>query len=437
MRTPYQQRKDLLEEFRVQRKFYNTNTICTPFPLIEEILDRLPKEVWTNRDLKWLDPACGRGAFLLAIKNRLLAGIEEKHVVENMLYGADIDAQNVNCARALLAQPFDVTVKDKYNTQHIECCDSLAKDWGKMKFDVVVGNPPYQKGDTGTNKTVFDEFYYLATSCAKRWIVFIAPTMWLLSKKTTLQRLRDHLFDKGLYAVFLKDPRVSFGVVLDSLGVTFQDVTQCSSTVTVHLLDGTTTTITKMDRVTVLSSDPSAKSVLTKLTSGSTIPAKRARQRSVNRNGGCFNGSVQVEQSSTYPYRTINKVSGAEIQYVYASKEIDDDINVDRVVFSYLSSNTNLGKIHIIPGNDKLQLTEACTYVAVPSLAAGESLRSYLVSRCFRYALQQIRPGTNNSGGIFQQISCPPLDRIWSDADLYKHFDLTQDEIQLIERIVK
>ena len=69
--------------------------VFTPIPLINEMLDKLPQEVWINPDLKWLDPANGMGNFMIIIYFRLNEGLKDifmndevrkKHILENMLY---------------------------------------------------------------------------------------------------------------------------------------------------------------------------------------------------------------------------------------------------------------------------------------------------------------------------------------------------------------
>ncbi len=47
--------------------------VFTPMSLVNEMLDKLPKKVWKNKNLKWLCPCCGIGKFLIAIYLRLLA----------------------------------------------------------------------------------------------------------------------------------------------------------------------------------------------------------------------------------------------------------------------------------------------------------------------------------------------------------------------------
>ena len=80
MRTKEQFYKHI--DSSVARKFYAKDLITTPIKLIEEIVDKLPKDLFTNKDTKFLDPCCGRGAFLLVIKDKLLeAGHSEKHII--------------------------------------------------------------------------------------------------------------------------------------------------------------------------------------------------------------------------------------------------------------------------------------------------------------------------------------------------------------------
>ena len=69
--------------------------VMTPISLVEEMLDTLPYEVWTNPNLKWLDPCGGVGTFFSVVIERLMKGLESfepdeklryKHILENMIY---------------------------------------------------------------------------------------------------------------------------------------------------------------------------------------------------------------------------------------------------------------------------------------------------------------------------------------------------------------
>ena len=68
--------------------------VFTPINLVNEMLDKLPNEVWLNKNLKWLDPANGMGNFPIIIYLRLMSSLKDeiidekirkKHILENMI----------------------------------------------------------------------------------------------------------------------------------------------------------------------------------------------------------------------------------------------------------------------------------------------------------------------------------------------------------------
>jgi len=114
--------------------------VFTPMWLVEaELLSGID---YSNPDLKILEPSFGDGRILLEIKKRLMLHHSEKHIIENMLYGIEIQEE--------LFQDF----MEVYNPQEYEhnlynvsalkldedTCSAL---YGKM--DHVVGNPPYNR----------------------------------------------------------------------------------------------------------------------------------------------------------------------------------------------------------------------------------------------------------------------------------------------------
>lgn len=184
-------------------------TICTPFALIEEIIDKLPIN-WSNPNLKFLDPTCGRGSFLFVIKQRLLqAGHSEQHIVENMLYGMDIAKRNVDFTKIILDP------ENKYKN-NIEWGDSLTKDWN-MKFDVVVGNPPWSQPNT--NKRSAGEldrsFYKLFRKLGKTGGIIIRSNFLKEESEFT------NNFKNDCTIVWLRDTSSDFNVFSSSVAIVF------------------------------------------------------------------------------------------------------------------------------------------------------------------------------------------------------------------------
>ena len=175
------------------------------------MLDKLPQEVWINPDLKWLDPANGMGNFMIIIYFRLNEGLKDifmndevrkKHILENMLYMSELNKKNCFITK----QIFDINNIFKLNIYN---GDSLllntVKEWGLEKFDIIVGNPPYQEVDADTNKSkggtnLYVKFINLSFNILNEngFLLFITPISWL--GPSTNKQMGDNL----LHNIFLK-----------------------------------------------------------------------------------------------------------------------------------------------------------------------------------------------------------------------------------------
>ena len=56
----------------------SSDEVFTPPKLVNKILDMLPQELFTNPDIKFLDPCCKSGVFLREIAKRLISGLVDK-----------------------------------------------------------------------------------------------------------------------------------------------------------------------------------------------------------------------------------------------------------------------------------------------------------------------------------------------------------------------
>ena len=174
----------------IEKKKYGE--VFTPTSLIEEMLDKLPIEVWSNPNLKWLDPANGMGNFMICIYYRLMKGLKDiihneeerkKHILENMLYMSEINKKNC----FLTKQIFDINNNYRLNIYN---GDSLTLDtlkvWNVEKFDIIVGNPPYQKNFENDNgrvggSSLWSEFInkFIDKLNDNMYLLFITPCSWM------------------------------------------------------------------------------------------------------------------------------------------------------------------------------------------------------------------------------------------------------------------
>ena len=177
--------------------------VFTPMHLVNEMLDKLPEEVWTNKNLKWFDPATGMGNFPIAVYLRLMKSLRKeipnkndrkKHILENMLYMCELNKKNV----LICNQIFNIDNKYKLNLYK---GDTLKFDPEKIfnikKFDIIMGNPPYNaSGTKATGNTIWQNFVKLSLQILKKngYICFIHPNGW--RKPNTEKGKFFGLFDK-------------------------------------------------------------------------------------------------------------------------------------------------------------------------------------------------------------------------------------------------
>ena len=115
---------------RTKERVKKTGEVFTPPELVNEMLDKFPPEKWSDPTETFLDPSCGNGNFLVEIKKRLLAsGIDEKHILENQIYGVDIMPDNVRECRIRLGLTPDG------NDGNIVCADALRYDFEFVKTE--------------------------------------------------------------------------------------------------------------------------------------------------------------------------------------------------------------------------------------------------------------------------------------------------------------
>lgn len=140
----------------------------TSFELAKFIVNSIPID-WSNPSLKILDPACGRGTFLLAVAEKLeLVGHSRQHIIENMLYGGDINKVQTMITGKALSMFYNGPISNIHNT------NTLTKEW-QMKFDVIVGNPPYQKDNSKAKRwTLWEEFVKKSKTLADT-VVMVTP----------------------------------------------------------------------------------------------------------------------------------------------------------------------------------------------------------------------------------------------------------------------
>ena len=225
--------KELLEFLNdnlkpTKEKKEKNGEVFTPIDLIEEMMNKLTEanpNIWSNPNLKWLDPASGMGNFPVVVYLRLMEGLNEKmpnieerrkHILENMLYMVEYDRTNsFMMSKIFCGDKYKLNIftgsfieDERYEKEGI---DIFSLDETKIKkykyknyaeenkrfcrkvntfggkFDIIMGNPPFQAVDeTGKRKALLNNIWskFIVKSFNELlnnngYLLFITPTSWM------------------------------------------------------------------------------------------------------------------------------------------------------------------------------------------------------------------------------------------------------------------
>lgn len=160
--------------------------IITPEKVADEMVAILPfEELSEKADAKFLDIASKEGEFSVALYRRF----GEK--VKPRLYAITTSTSAYEFTRkvyTLLGMPVENIYADFTSYDLIgENNNEIIKQLTDMKFDVIIGNPPYQDNQSSQNCTtnrafssaIYPQFIDLAMSLTSRYVSLITPSRWM------------------------------------------------------------------------------------------------------------------------------------------------------------------------------------------------------------------------------------------------------------------
>ena len=381
-------------------------------PLVTEMLAIIPEKDWQSSTKTFADLAMAGGQFLIAIVRKLRTYGHSDENIRSRVFGFD------TCKHRILAAKYHN--QDLIGTFEVMSIEELQKM--NRKFDVIVGNPPYQRNEKKSEvHKLWVDFIKLAIKlCVPNgYVAFITPQSWMSPNKIFLM-----MVEKQLIYVNTK-----IGEFFPGIGSTFSAwILQNTKGDGSIKIDGTTINVGMLGLVP-LDRSPEGISIITKVLSSKNKLSllRTCEHHTFNPNSPSAKKRKDPflfgKQSSKYKYRVLHTSSQTCWSHVASSIQ-----NLKKVVV-YTSG-------YLKPTYDTDSSTsQAAFYKEVRNKAEGENLVFILTSKLFTYILA---PNVTKTGGFLLKTvldKLPYLDytRSWTDAEIYEHFNITKKEQAHIE----
>ena len=415
------------------------------------MLDKLPPEIWLDSSKTFLDPACSTGIFLLEIVRKLNIGLASqmpdqterlKHILTKQVWGLESDETPLRLARWAFRELFiDTGIVGEVNIYRANALDG-AKEIKDMKFDVVVGNPPYNgiKPDGTQWQSMYIEFVKLAHSISDT-VILVVPAQWM-TKQGSTGKIEEFKCDmlNNLHLTYLKYynkeyasslfdwPMIIGGVcyfVLNKKGTGGDfTYTNANSGVTVS---NKSRVYSRLGYIPV--NDPCPKISLRILEKA--VKSSSKMMSDIFKRGRI--GSKEIERMNSG--NTLCHRSKQRTRLIDASCKELTDLYQKRVAYKYANgSDVTEGRIVLKDGET---VTESFMYFTLGCNEDPCFLDEVLSSKVIVFLRMMVVNSHNNTKKTWSKIPRLDFSRSWTDQQLYQHFNLTQEEINYIEETVK
>jgi len=405
--------------------------------IINDMLDKLDKHylkthnnsIFEEKAFKWFDPANGMGNFPVAIYLRLMEGLKnqikndhnrKKHILENMLYMSELNKKNVFVCK----QIFDINNEFKLNIYNGDSLKlNINKEWDIKQFDVIIGNPPYNKELTKTGANpLYNEFIEKYIDKCK-YLTFIVPSRWFVGGRG-LDKFRKMMLNRSdiVYimhfnnasSIFGNDVNIEGGVNYFLMDYQYNGLCQ---------LNDSKIKLNKYDIIV----DSKYYDIIDKL----------SKHENINK--------LYISQDH-YKIQTNDKrlTDNKKSLKCYVSQQKGFIKYIDK---KYIKKPTDTYKVITARANGKngcfgntfignKNEVHSKSYISfeIESKQEADSLLNYMNCRLPNFMLSLRKISQDISQNTCKWIPLPTLDKKWTDNDVYKYFKLSKAEIELIEK---
>ncbi len=476
----------------------SNDEVFTPPALANQVLDLLPQDLFKSADTKFLDPFTKSGVFLREIVKRLDKGLQEAipdrqqridHILHEQVYGiacteltALLSRRSLYCSKVADGQ-YSVSKFDdkdgqilykalKHNWKDGKCtycgASQAVFDRGEaaeqyayqfihtdnpsnifnMKFDVVIGNPPYQMADGGAQASatpIYNLFVEQAKKLSPRYLCMIIPSRWFAGGKGLDEFRANMLSDKSIKVlVDYENANDCFPGVDIAGGVCYflRDADYSGDCTVSNVKNGEIKTslrnlaqfdtfIRDIEGVAIIEKVKAFKEpVMSAMVSSSKPFGLRTFVRPQQ------SGDIILRwQKGEGPYNSAEITTGKEM------------INKWKVITSYVgydhAGNPGKdGKRRVLSRIDMLPPKTICTetYLVIGAFDTKEeadNLVVYMKTKFFRYLMSVFMVSHHITKEAYRLVPLQNFTKTWTDESLFDKYGLSEEERIFIDNTIR
>ncbi len=327
--------------------------------------------------------------------------------------------------------------------------------WNKevqtMKFDAIVGNPPYQVmdgGGTGSSAIpVYNNFVVVSKKLAPNYITMITPSRWFAGGKGLDDYREEMLNDKSFVKIVdYSNGAECFPSAIIAGGVNyFLWDKSYSGQCTIINVENSKRNVTKrnLNEYNIFVRNNKAINIINKI---KMIENKFFDSSVLPRN--YFNLISGVQGHNNRASNDVNMFSINGYSFISKNKITDSNniLNKYKVIMTKAMSGGNKPTqdgTYLVASTVKILMpNEVCTetYLILDTFNTqqeAENLVSYVKTKLFRFLLLQALTSINISRDKFIFVPMLDFNKKYTSEELYKKYSLNTEEIDYIESIIK